>query len=80
MYTADLADFICEGIKRFEDIPNLLNVGLGMDYSINEYYRFTAKVLNYKGTFIYDKDKPQGMKKKTTDISLQKKFVKNSGL
>ena len=74
MYTADLADFICEGIKRFEDIPNLLNVGLGLDYSITEYYRFTAKVLNYKGTFIYNKDKPQGMKKKTTDITLQKKF------
>ncbi len=74
MYTGDLADFITKAIKRFEDIPNVINVGLGFDYSINDYYKFTAEVLNYKGNFIYDKSKPQGMKKKTTDITLLKKF------
>lgn len=78
MYTEDLADFICQAIKRFEDIPNIINIGLGFDYSIDEYYKFTAEVLNYRGKFIYDKSKPEGMKKKTTDITLQKKFGWNA--
>ena len=74
MYTGDLADFISIAIKRFEEIPNILNVGLGLDYSIDDYYKFTAKVLNYKGKFIHNKSKPQGMKKKTTDITLLENF------
>ena len=49
-------------------LPNILNVGLGYDYSINEYYREVADVLGFNGSFEYDLSKPSGMKQKLTNI------------
>ena len=39
-------------------------VGLGFDYTINEYYEYIAKVVNYQGKFEHDISKPVGMKQK----------------
>jgi GDP-L-fucose synthase len=64
MYAGDLADFIFYAISKFEDMPQNINVGLGHDYSINEYYKVIAKVVGFKGEFIHDLSKPVGMKQK----------------
>ena len=45
MYVEDLADCVFEVIaqlKAGEPVPDLMNVGLGTDYSINEYYQAVA--------------------------------------
>lgn len=67
MYSGDLADFIYFALPRFTELPHLLNVGLGHDYSINEYYQAVAKVLGFNGTFTHDLTKPVGMKQKLID-------------
>ena len=36
-------------------MPNLMNVGLGKDYTIKDYYLKTANVIGYKGKFYYNK-------------------------
>ncbi len=66
MYAGDLADCIHHALdpNRFNHLPDLLNVGLGFDYSINEYYEEISKVLGYKGKFKHLLDKPVGMKRK----------------
>lgn len=69
MYASDLADFIFTIVDKMESLPNLINVGLGHDFSINEYYQMIAHVLGYKGTFEHDLSKPVGMKQKLVDIS-----------
>ena len=46
-----------------------LNVGLGNDYSIEEYYRAVASVVGFEGSFEYDLNKPVGMRQKLVDIS-----------
>lgn len=74
MYAGDLADFIFFAIERFAEMPQNINVGLGCDYTINEYYQKIAKVIGYDGEFIHDLSKPEGMKKKLTDDSRLKKF------
>ena len=74
MYAGDLADFIFEAILKFEKLPQNINVGLGLDYSINEYYIAIAKVIGYRGGFINDLTKPIGMKQKLIDDSNLKKF------
>lgn len=71
MYAEDLADFILFVIKNFENIPNLINCGLGKDYTINEYYQTIANILGYTGKFTHDLSKPAGMKRKVVDVSLQ---------
>ncbi len=74
MYVGDLADFVIECIKRFNDMPEIINSGLGKDYSINEYYKIIAKELNWQGNFSHDLSKPVGMKQKMVCTNLLYKF------
>ena len=67
MYAEDLADFIYYALKNFEKMPQNINVGLGHDYTINEYYEEIAEVIGYEGTFVHDLSKPVGMKQKLID-------------
>ena len=74
MYTGELAKLIVKSIENFEILPPVMNIGLGYDYSINEYYKVVADVIGYKGNFVHDLSKPVGMKQKLLDISYQKKL------
>ena len=42
----------------------MINVGLGFDHSINDYYQSVANILGYTGSFFHDIEKPEGMKRK----------------
>lgn len=74
MYAEDLADFIGYTLQNYNDIDPVMNVGLGYDYTINEYYSAIANVVGYKGEFKHDLTKPAGMQKKLCDISKQQKL------
>ena len=50
-------------------MPKVINVGLGYDYTIKEYYQIISKIIGYDGKFEFDTTKPQGMKRKLVDIS-----------
>lgn len=64
MYAEDLADAIFFALENLSKLPNMTNVGLGYDYSINDYYEQIAKVVGYQGKFVHDLSKPVGMKQK----------------
>lgn len=70
MYAGDLADCILFGVNNFEAMPKLMNVGLGYDYTINQYYAAAAKVIGYNGDFEHDLTKPVGMKRKLVSTKL----------
>ena len=72
MYAGDLADAIIRALTRFDSTPDLMNIGLGFDYSINEYYETVSKVIGWYGSFLYDLSKPVGMKKKLVSTVRQK--------
>ena len=74
MHASDLADFVYFAIENFESMPQNINVGLGHDYTINEYYKAIAEVIGYKGNFIHDLTKPVGMKQKLIDDTKLQKF------
>lgn len=67
MYAQDLADFIFYAIENMNDLPQNINVGLGKDWTINEYYKTIAEVIGYEGKFVYDITKPVGMQQKLVD-------------
>lgn len=71
MFAEDLADFIFFAITQLDKLPAYTNVGLGYDYSIDEYYSVIKEVLQYGGQFKYDLTRPIGMMQKLVDISLQ---------
>lgn len=72
MYAGDLADCIAFTISNWKKVPVLMNVGLGYDYTVNEYYENIKKILGYKGTFTHDLTKPVGMKQKLLDVTRAK--------
>ncbi|MEY8216255.1 MAG: GDP-L-fucose synthase [Colwellia sp.] len=74
MYAEDLAEFVFYSIDNFEVMPQNINVGLGTDYTINEYYQTVAKVVGYMGSFKHDLSKPVGMKQKLIDDAKLKAF------
>ncbi|UJB33570.1 GDP-L-fucose synthase [Chromobacterium sp. Beijing] len=71
MYAGDLADAIIEGCERYEELPPLMNVGTGVDFSIQEYYEAARRVIGWNGSFQYDLTRPAGMKRKVVDVSRQ---------
>ena len=74
MYTADFADFIYYAIDNFEVMPQNINVGLGHDYTINEYYQKIADTVGYQGKFTHDLSRPTGMQQKLVDDTKLKAF------
>jgi len=74
MLAEDLADFTYFAIENFESMSQNINVGLGTDYTINEYYQTIAKVIGYTGKFVHDLTKPVGMKQKLIDDTKLKDF------
>lgn len=64
MYAGDLADCMWHALEYFDTLPSLLNVGLGYDLSILDYYKAVADIVGYTGTFVHDLTKPEGMAQK----------------
>lgn len=75
MYAGDLADFLFYSINKFDLLPQYINVGLGKDYTINEYYKIIAEVVGLNDVeFDHDLSKPEGMKQKLIDDTELGKF------
>lgn len=71
MYAGDLADAVFRAITDFDSLPPYMNIGLGRDSTINEYYQAAAEVMGYTGTFVHDLSKPVGMARKLVSIDKQ---------
>lgn len=80
MYVGELVDCLFRAINEYDSMPNTMNVGLGYDYSVNEYYQVAAKILGFGGGFSHDLSKPVGMKQKLTNIDLAHKWGWRSSL
>lgn len=68
MYAGDLADCLVNAVQHFDTLPPLMNVGLGDDVTINEYYQIAAEVIGYTGNFKHDLSKPVGMMRKLVSV------------
>ena len=71
MYAGDIADAVIRALGNFDSVPALMNVGLGHDFTINEYYAVAADVIGWQGRFVHDLDKPVGMQQKLVSTTRQ---------
>tara|TARA_B100000214_G_scaffold375469_1_gene361985 strand:- start:906 stop:1826 length:921 start_codon:yes stop_codon:yes gene_type:complete len=69
MLASDLADAVWFCVNLIDRLPNVINVGVGSDRTILEYFLSGAKVIGYDGKFNFDTTKPAGMKQKLLDVS-----------
>jgi len=73
MHVDDLAE-ACVYFLNKKTKETLINVGSGDERSINQYVRFLKKKMNYDGTILFDKSKPNGTPRKVVDSSIAKKY------
>jgi GDP-L-fucose synthase len=73
-YVEDVADFIATKIFALENLPAALNIGVGQDYSVIEYYQMVAQYAGYLGKINADASKPEGMKQKLMNIDVAQKL------
>lgn len=74
MYVGDLADALLKALGNFESAPDLMNIGLGHDHTINEYYEAVARVVGWNGEFTHDISKPVGMRQKLVSVKRQQNW------
>ncbi len=74
MYAGDLAMLVGRALLQFAELPDVMNAGIGRDYTVNEYYTTIGNILGYKGQFYHNTAKPAGMRRKLVDIARQQAF------
>lgn len=69
LYAGDLAEALWMAVERYESLPDVINIGTGRDFTVNEHYRIAAEVIGYTGTFTHDLQRPTGMQRKLLDVA-----------
>jgi GDP-L-fucose synthase len=68
LHVDDAADAVLL-LMRERDVPEVINVGSGFDLSIEELARAIARTAGFRGAFLWDRSKPDGMPRKCLDVS-----------
>ncbi|WP_185202557.1 NAD-dependent epimerase/dehydratase family protein [Glaciihabitans sp. INWT7] len=66
-YSLDLADWLVSQVGALSKWPTRLNLGVGHDHTITEYYDSARRAVGYAGGFQYDTGKPAGMRQRILD-------------
>lgn len=74
LYVSDLADFICFSIGKFDDLPEVMNVGSGVEISVNDMHQRMANIIGYSGELKHDLDKPVGRLRRYLDLQNQQRL------
>ena len=74
LYAPDLADFICFSLDKFDDLPEVMNVGSGVEISVNEMHQHMANITGYSGEFRHDLDKPVGRLRRYLNLQNQQRL------
>ncbi len=69
-FASDLADWLATTFDSIADWPELLNLGVGVDHSIRDYYEAAKVVVGFEGRLEYDTSKPSGVQQRLLDSSV----------
>lgn len=73
-FVDDVANFVSQNWNSIENWPQVMNVGIGIDLTVRDFYEIVADEIGYLGKFIHNLDKPTGMKRKLMDSSLAREY------
>ncbi len=69
-YGPDLAEWLVSQVGLLSEWPPMLNLGVGHDLSIADYYEVARGIVGYSGGFTFDTSKPSGMHQRILDSRL----------
>lgn len=73
-FVGDVSDWVVSNIDSIKNWPTYMNVGLGIDYSVKDFYEAALNTVGYECELKFDTSKPAGMKQKLMDSSVAKKY------
>lgn len=73
-YVDDFANWIALSSKFLNQLPIMLNTGIGIDYSVKEYYEKVLVALNLEVEITANPNKPSGNMRKLMNSSLAKEY------
>jgi GDP-L-fucose synthase len=73
-YVDDVARFMMNSLDRLETLPTTMNLGVGVDHTVREYYEIVSKLFGTNLQIVADPSKPSGIKRKLLDVSLAQNF------
>jgi len=73
-YVDDVARFMMNSLDRLETLPTTMNLGVGVDHTVREYYEIVSKLFGTNLKIVADPSKPSGIKRKLLDVSLAQNF------
>ena len=73
-YVEDFADWILFSSKFLDKLPQILNVGIGLDYSVYDYYKKVLIELDLDIDIVPKTIMPNGNRRKLMDSSVAKSF------
>jgi GDP-L-fucose synthase len=68
-YVEDFSDWIAISINKLATLPQNLNLGIGTDHTVHEFYSMVLKAIDYQTETIPNLDKPNGNMRKLMDSS-----------
>lgn len=70
-YVDDLAAWVVElALNGVAALPQRVNAGVGVDYTVREYYERISRACGFQGGLRFDPTKPAGMRRKLLDSTL----------
>lgn len=73
-YVDDFANWIALSSKFLNQLPIMLNTGIGIDYSVKEFYEKVLVALDLDVEIVSNPNKPSGNMRKLMDSSLAKEY------
>lgn len=71
-YVGDVAGWVVGNVRNLADWPTMMNLGIGKDYTVREYYEAALRAVGYTAELRFDSSKPAGMAQKLMDSSIAK--------
>ena len=73
-YVEDFSDWIAFSIDKLEKLPQNLNVGIGTDHTVQEFYSMVLNAIDFQTEIVPDLNKPNGNIRKLMDSSKARSF------
>lgn len=78
-YSVDVAAWLVDQIGSLDAWPARLNLGVGVDHTIAEYYEVAREVVGFDGDLAFDASKPAGVPQRLIDSSAARALGWNPG-
>lgn len=72
-YVDEVSEWLARTLPSIEEWPDAMNLGLGVDFSVEEFHNFALAAVGHQAELVFQPDKPAGMRQKLMDSSVARK-------